>query len=115
MSDELIVKLLAEGCDLQVLSRASGISVDDLASLGITDQSQALPEAAIDLAWLAIDEGKKILRTGTQANRVRLVSTIFTHVMRSYRGESPKAFQQLGDRIARILAGEDLEVEEDEL
>lgn len=111
--EELIVNLLKEGVDVPTLSKASEIPETELYALGIVDESEALPEAAVQLAWLGIKKGEEILRTGSQTNQLRLVSVIFNHVMRAYRGETPKAFQNLQEYIAGILRGEDLELQEE--
>ncbi len=111
--EELVVGLIKEGVQIPLLARASGIPEDDLWALGIQDESQALPEAALSLAWMAIEKGKEILRSGTQANQLRLVATIFNHVMRSYKGESPKAFQDLQSYIGKVLSGEDIAVDDE--
>lgn len=113
-----MLRLLEEGASAALVSRASGLSLEDILALPVKRRikvadSEELSEAAAQLAWMAIEAGMEILETGSPAMKMRLVTSIASHPLRRMQTAVSKERQGLMNLFDLIMAGPS-PVEDDE-
>lgn len=114
-----MVRLIEEGVSLAPISRATGIPIDDLAKLDVARKSEILSSDEIGqkagkLANRALDEGMRILDEGTEATKLRLITSIAAHPLRRMQTDTSEQFNEMKTILETILMGPEGSIDDDE-
>ena len=116
----LVIALIEEGVSLAPIARATGLSIEDLAALPVgrrrnVADAEELGQMAAMLAWRALEDGMRILDEGSEAAKIRLITSIAGHPLRRMQTDTSKTLGALRGLLAEILAGGDPVIDEEEV
>ncbi len=117
-ASDLAANLLKRGVEISVISDTLGIDPEQLYRLrqqyGLTVPSDDITEAMSSLAWRAYEEGARILREGSPAQKMQLIRLMFSVMARQMGSQSPKETARLVDQFRDLIESGSEEDEDEE-
>jgi hypothetical protein len=116
----MVIRMIEEGIPLATVARISDLPVGDLEALRIPGavakvaSEEELGAKAARLAYLALEEGERILARGAEPTKVRLILGLAQHPMRRMTTDQGEQEQEMQRLLHLILTGGGREIEEDE-
>ena len=107
--DYAIERMLAKGLSAAAVTNILGVDLEyvqsfDIARGNIISDEDEISIKANQLAIRALDEGLRILDEGSLPARIRLITSIQGHSLRTLRQEQPKELQALQEEMRGLLA-----------